>query len=148
MLPRVRASTVSWMKVSTSSEETTQKETGGPARCRAARSVPPRRLADELVRAVRLDLEDVELRVQRVVRLRREAERATEDPVRDHDLLDLANDCTPVGQLTLACDARLLDRGERDLRRQVRRRTERAQLRLRVVLLPTGDERLVSSDAA
>src|SRR4051812_16829227 len=48
-----------------------------------------RRLADELVRAVRLDLEDVELRVQRIVGLRRPLELAAEDPVADLHLLDV-----------------------------------------------------------
>src|SRR5256885_11010411 len=48
-----------------------------------------RSLVDDLVLAVGLDLEDRELPVQRVVRLRREAERAAEDPVPDHDVLHL-----------------------------------------------------------
>src|SRR3954447_24461755 len=85
-------------------------------------------LADELVGAVRLDLEDVELGVQRIVRLRREAERATEDRVRDDDLLDVADNVAPLLHLTLACNTCLLDRGERNLGCQVRRRTEGAQL--------------------
>src|SRR3954453_18303257 len=82
--------------------------------------------ADELVRAVRLDLEDVELRVQRVVRLRREAERATEDPVRDPDALDLAQDVTLGLDRAVTLDAGLLDRLQRDLGGPIARRAEGA----------------------
>src|SRR5437867_1669323 len=103
------------------------------------------RLADELVGAVRLDLEDVELRVQRIVRLRREAERAAEDPVLDHDLLDLLQDALAV-DLTLAGGAALLDRLEQHLRRAVARRAEGAELLAGVVLLPAGDDRRVGPD--
>src|SRR4051794_27082330 len=102
------------MNVSTSSGEPTQKETSGPAVRRAARVIPQIDLADELVRTVRLDLEDVELRVQRIVRLRREAERSTEDPVRDDDLLDLAQHGLAVDR-ALARVARTLDRQQDDL---------------------------------
>src|SRR5262245_56261644 len=47
------------------------------------------RLADELVRPVRLDLEDVEGGVQRVVGLRRPTENPAQDPVRNPDLLHI-----------------------------------------------------------
>src|SRR3989304_5626462 len=57
---------------------------------------------DELVRTVRLDLEDVELPVQRVVRLRRPAEGAAEEPVRDAHLLDLADHVAAFRELALA----------------------------------------------
>src|SRR3989304_5112352 len=65
--------------------------------------------ADELVRTVRLDLEDVELPVQRVVRLRRPAEGAAEEPVRDAHLLDLADHVAAFRELALAGAPRLLD---------------------------------------
>src|SRR4051812_27558084 len=95
-------------------------------------------LADELVRAVRLDLEDVELRVQRVVRLRGPPEGPAEDPVPDLHLLHVAQDGLPVG-LAVALHARELDRVERDLRGAVARRTERPDGLPGVVLLPARD---------
>src|SRR5215212_10848353 len=79
------------------------------------------RLRDELVRPVRGDLEDVELRVQRIVGLRREAEAPAEDPVLDPDLLDLAHDGLAAGELAAAGVAPELDRPEDDLHRTVRR---------------------------
>src|SRR6478736_2275055 len=94
-----------------------ERERGRPS-LRTAAPESRSALADELVRAVRLDLEDVELRVQRVVRLRREAEVTTEDRVLDHDLLDVADDVAAILDLTLAGVARLLDRVERDLGRE------------------------------
>src|SRR6185312_6324320 len=87
-LPSVRPSTVSWMNWSTSGSYTWR---GGPMPGRPA-EVSRRVLADELVRAVRLNLEDVELCVQRVVGLRRPLERSTKDPVLDRDLLEGAED--------------------------------------------------------
>src|ERR1700759_3052558 len=81
---------VSWMKVSTGSEirEGRPEGSGRPH----SRALSLRPLADELVRAVRLDLEDVELRVQRVIGLRQPLERPSEDPVLDADLLDVLQD--------------------------------------------------------
>src|SRR3954454_15032449 len=103
-------------------------------------------LPDELVRAVRLNLEDVELRVQRVVRLRRPAELSTEDPVVDLHLLDVAEHGLPRrGAVTL--HTRELDRGERDLRGAVARRAERPDGLPGVVLLPARDDRGVCRDA-
>src|SRR5262245_8108330 len=102
--------------------------TAAPSRCAG--------LADELVLPVRLDLEDVELRVQRVVRLRREAEVAAEDPVGDPDALHLTQHRPAVGQRAVAGDAGLLDRPQEHLDGAVGRGPERAQRRLRVVLLP------------
>src|SRR3954464_5103119 len=83
-------------------------------------------LPDELVRAVRLDLEDVELRVQRVVGLRRPAELTTEDPVLDPHLLHLAEDVALALDRPLADDAGPLDGLQHHLRGAVARRAERA----------------------
>src|SRR3982751_6552441 len=83
-------------------------------------------LPDELVRAVRLNLEDVELRVQRVVRLRRPPELSTEDPVVDSHLLDVAEHGLPR-RGAVALRAGQLDRLHRDLRSAVAGRAEGAQ---------------------
>src|SRR5438046_2250152 len=93
-------------------------------------------LVDDLVRAVRLDLEDREPPVQRIVRLRREAERAAEDPVLDHDVLDLRDDVLAGLEAAAVLRACLGDRGHGDLRGSVGRRPERAERRARIVLLP------------
>src|SRR5207247_9640045 len=111
----------------------------------AAPTEPPPRvrcagLADELVLPVRLDLEDVELRVQRVVRLRREAERAAEDPGVDADALDLPQDRPAICQRAVPGDAGLLDRPQHHLNGPVRRRADGAECRLRVVLLRAGED--------
>ena len=91
----------------------------------AARREPGRpnqrhRSADELVRAVRLDLEDVEPRVQRVVRLRREPERPSEDR-RLRAMIFLTCLMTSRRFLICPCPAShgLLDRVEHDLDREV-----------------------------
>src|SRR5438552_14228123 len=97
---------VSWMNVSIESP-------GGRLRGR-----PPGVqivLSDELVRAVLLDLEDVELGVQRVVRLRRPLERPAEDPVRDRHLLDLAQDVVPILDDAVISRAGQLDRVQENL---------------------------------
>src|SRR5262245_18002515 len=84
-------------------------------------------LLDELVAAVRLDLEDVEPSVERVVRLRREAEVTAQDPVLDPHVLDGADHGAEL-HLALSLCARLLDRGMQDLDCTVGRRTDRAGL--------------------
>src|SRR5438094_434837 len=81
-----------------------------PASPRAARHRSFRVLPYELVRAVGLDLEDVELRVQRVVGLRRELEAPAEDPVLDLHLLDVPDDVAPLLERSVAGGARQLDR--------------------------------------
>src|SRR5215208_1186270 len=124
------------MKLSTKSPSRSRRPAGGPPRPGSPS------LVDELVRAVRLDLEDVELPVQRIVRLRREAEVAAEDPVLDPDGLHVAQHCAPV-DTAAAARARPADRVERDLDGGVGRWAERPELRARVVLLPAGDDRLV-----
>src|SRR5262245_24050760 len=98
---------------------------------------------DELVAAVRLDLEDVEPPVERVVGLRGEPEGSAEDPVLDDDLLHLLDHIAPVLDRSVAGVAGTLDRVEDHLDRPVRRRTERAERGVRVVLLPAGDDVLV-----
>src|SRR5439155_13525198 len=80
-------------------------------------------LLDELVTAVRLDLEDVEPSVERVVRLRREAELTAEDPVLDPHVLDGADHGAPL-HLAVSLCTRLLDGGEQDLDGTVGRRAE------------------------
>src|SRR5690349_6799855 len=137
-LPSVRASIVSWMNVSI-------ERPGG--RHGAAHLELQIVLSDELVRAVLLDLEDVELRVQRVVRLRGPLEGPAEDPIRNRHLLDLAQDVAPRLEDAVIRRARELDRVHEDLRRAVRRRAERADRLAGVGLLPTGDERRVGRDA-
>src|SRR3954447_26483643 len=105
-----------------------------------------RRLPDELVIAVRLNLEDVELRVQRIVRLRRPLEGAAEDPALDLHLLDVAED-GEASRLAAALLARLRDRGQCDLRGPVARRPEGADVLPGVGPLPRLDERRVCRDA-
>src|SRR5664279_6372638 len=95
----------------------------GRPECRTAPEwfASSRRLPDELVGAVRLNLEDVELRVQRVVGLRRPLQRASEDPVRDLHLLDVLEDGL-ASRRAVALGARELDRIHCDLSRAVARR--------------------------
>src|SRR5947208_1895671 len=95
----------------------------------------PSVLADELVRPVGLDLEDVELRVQRVVRLRRELEAPAEDPVLDLHPLDVPEHVAPAEQLAAVGVAGELDRVQQHLGRAVARRAERADRLAGVVLL-------------
>src|SRR5947209_20548846 len=104
-------------------------------------------LSDELVRAVLLDLEDVELRVQRVIGLRGPLEGPAEDPVLDRHLLDLAQDVAPRLDDAVIRDAREMNRVHEDLRGTVGRRPERADGLAGVRFLPAGDERLVGRDA-
>src|SRR3954451_4060052 len=104
------------MKVSTGSLNTSG---GGPVpRAAPCRAIDQDDLADELVLPVRLDLEDVELRVQRIVRLRGELEAPAEDPVLDLHLLDVLEDRL-TGRAAVALLARHRDGGQGDLRRAV-----------------------------
>src|SRR5262249_10890601 len=121
---------------------------GGPIlRAAPDASVSSFRLPDELVLAVRLDLEDVELRVQRVVRLRLPMEGAAEDPVLDRHLRDLAQDVALGLERAVVGDAGPLDRLEHHLDGPVGRRPEGADRLAGVVLLPAGDDVLVGRDA-
>src|SRR6202035_1668367 len=104
-------------------------------------------LSDELVRTVGLDLEDVELRVQWIIRLRGPLEGPAEDPVLDRHLLDLAQDVAPRLEDAVIRNAREMNRVRKDLRGAVGRRAERTDGRAGVRFLPTGDERLVGRDA-
>src|SRR5215510_16450584 len=113
--------------------------TAAPSRCAG--------LADELVLPVRLDLEEVELPVQRVVRLRREAEVAAEDPVRDPRPLHVLDQVAAL-ELAVLRDTRAVDRVEDHLDGAVRGRPEGAGLCALVVLLPPGDDRLVVGEQA
>src|SRR4051794_16567845 len=147
-LPSVSASTVSWMKVSTPVGSLLREIAERPGKCRAARlNHDAIDLADELVRTVGLDLEDVELRVQRVVRPRRELEGPPEDPVLDHDLLDLAQDVLLALQDAVVCNAGELDRVQEHLSGPVARRPEGADGLSGVGLLPAGDDLRVGLDA-
>src|SRR5580765_6312904 len=94
MLPSVSPSSVDWMNVSTrrGSCQTRAARQSRAARCGSLR------LADQLVLAVCLDLEDVELRVQRVVGLRRPAELSTKDPVVDPHLLHVPDHVTALNR--------------------------------------------------
>src|SRR6476469_73975 len=115
---------------------------GGPSSRAALRCQRlSRSLLDELVRAVGLDLEDVELRVQRVVRLRREGEVATEDEVLDPHVLDPADYVAPVLDDAVFVGTGLLDRLEQDLNCPIRGRPERANRLPGVVLEPSCDDR-------
>src|SRR5690242_2181374 len=144
MLPRVSASTVYWMNVSTVA--LFYRSRGRPASPGRPPFVIVRRpSADELVVAVRLDLEDVELRVQRVVGLRRPFERTTENPVLDGHLLEVLEHELPSHR-AVALRTRELDRVHGDLRSAVARRAEGTHCLARIVLLPAGDDRSVRRD--
>src|SRR3954454_17616556 len=84
-----------------------------------------RSLRNQLVAAVRLDLEDVELPVERVVRLRREAEVASEDPLRDLDVLDRVDHDAPARELVVVLRAGGIQALQDHLHRAVGRRAER-----------------------
>src|SRR6476659_10522310 len=107
------------MKVSTKLASLSRmKSGGGPAQAGPPSGSSGGR-CDVLVRAVRLDLEDVEPAVQRVIRLRRETEAAAEDRVLHEDLLDVPCDVAPVFDLAVARVAGPLDGVERNLNREV-----------------------------
>src|ERR1700730_7830377 len=106
-------------------------------------------LLEELVAPVRLDLEDVEPPVQRVVRLRGELEAPAEDPLLQvRTLLDVPQHGASIRDLALAVLAGQLDRVQRDQDGPEGRRAERADLLAGIVLLPAGDDRLVVGEQA
>src|SRR6478736_5544236 len=107
-----------------------------------------RSLLNQLVAAVRLDLEDVELPVERVVRLRREAEAAAEDPLRDPHVLDYVDQRAPARERVVVLSTGGLQGLQDHLDRAVGRRPERADRLAGVVPLPAGDDRLVVGEEA